>query len=220
VAPHRLATTAKSVIGVADIPNSPVQSTIGDANTCPGLHKPRSSATARLESATLFPEGRKMKALGIAAAIAVALTPFSAVATTPYAAQAAPCAGAFANPTSCENCLHLVEVYHTANVCAKPEPPRPTQTSTVPVQIPDAPPVPLAPEPALPEGPLQEPPPPSVIPVQSPSPPPPSTIAVAAHNEPSQPAQPWWPVALGYGGLATALGLVFWLISRRNGVRV
>jgi hypothetical protein len=163
-----------------------------------------------------------MKALGIAAAIAVALTPFSVVVTTPYAAWAAPCAGAFANPTSCENCLHLVEVYHTANVCEKPASPRPTETapSLVPVQIPDAPLVPPAPEPALPEPPLQEPPPPSMIPVQSPSPPPPSTIAVAAQKEPAQPSQPWWPVALGYGGLATASGLVFWLISRRNGVRI
>jgi hypothetical protein len=162
-----------------------------------------------------------MKALGIAAAIVVALTPFSVVATTPYAARAAPCAGAFANPTSCENCLHLVAVYHTANVCEKPEPPRPTQTapSLVPVQIPDAPPVPPAPEPALPEPPLLEPPPPSMIPVQSPSPPPPSTIAVAAHKEPAPPTQPWWPVALGYGALGVVVGLVSWMISRRNGAR-
>jgi len=164
-----------------------------------------------------------MKALGIAAAIAVALIPFSVVATTPFVAQAAPCAGVFANPTSCENCLHLVEVYHTANVCEKPAPPRPTQVapSMVPVQTPEAPPEPPPPEPALPE-----PEPPSVIPVQSPTPqivppssPSPSTIAVAAHKEPTQPTQPWWPVALGYGALATAVGLVTWMISRRNGVR-
>ena len=177
-----------------------------------------------VESATLFPEGRQMKALGIAAAIAVALTPFSVVATTPYAARAAPCAGVFANPTSCENCLHLVEVYHTANVCEKPAPPRPAQAapSMVPVQTPEAPLEPPLPEPALPE-----PPPPSVTAEQTPSPPvvppsspPPSTIAVAAHKEPTQSTQPWWPVALGYGGLATALGLVFWLISRRSGARI
>jgi len=57
-----------------------------------------------------------MKALGIAAATAIALAPFSVVATTPDVAQAAPCAGVFANPTSCQNCLLFVEEYHTANV--------------------------------------------------------------------------------------------------------
>ena len=167
-----------------------------------------------------------MKALGIAAAIVVALTPFSVVATTPYVAWAAPCAGAFANPTSCENCLHLVAVYHTANVCEKPDPPRPTP-STAPVQIPAAPVEPPVPEPVWTEAPLPEPAAPSMtaepIPnpqVVPPSSPPTSTIAVAAHKEPTQPTQPWWPVALGYGGLAAALGLVFWLISRRNGARV
>jgi hypothetical protein len=161
-----------------------------------------------------------MRALGIAAATAVALIPFSVVATTADVARAAPCAGAFANPTSCENCLHLVAVYHTANVCEKPDPPRPTPAapSLVPVQIPELPSEPPLPEPALPE-----PAPPSMTAEQTPSPqvvppssPSPSTIAVATHKEPTQ---PWWPVALGYGGLATALGLVFWLISRRNGLR-
>jgi hypothetical protein len=165
-----------------------------------------------------------MKALGIAAAIAVALIPFSVVATTPFVAQAAPCAGVFANPASCENCLHLVEVYHTANVCEKPAPPRPTQVapSMVPVQTPEAPPEPPPPEPALPEpappSMTAEPTPsPQIVPPSSPSP---STIAVAAHKEPTQPTQPWWPVALGYGALATAVGLVTWMISRKNGVRI
>jgi hypothetical protein len=170
-----------------------------------------------------------MKVLGIAAAIVVALTPFSVVATMPYAARAAPCAGVFANPASCENCLHLVEVYHTANVCEKATPPRPAQAapSMVPVQTPAAPPEPPLAEPALPEPPLQEPAPPSMTAEQTPSPqvvppssPPPSTIAVAAHQDPNQPTQPWWPVALGYGALGTVVGLVTWMISRRNGVRI
>jgi hypothetical protein len=147
-------------------------------------------------------------------------------ATTPYAAQAAPCAGAFANPTSCENCLHLVAVYHTANVCEKATPPRPAQAapSMVPAQTPEAPPLP---EPAWSEPPLPEPAPPSMTAEQTPSPqvvppssPPPSTIAVAAHKEPTQPTRPWWPVALGYGALGTVVGLVTWMISRRNGVRI
>ena len=170
-----------------------------------------------------------MKAFGIAAAIVVALTPLSVAATTPYAAWAAPCAGVFVNPTSCENCLHLVEVYHTANVCEHATPPRPVQATPipVPVQIPEVPLEPPVPEPALIEPPLPEPAPPSMAAEPTPSPqvvppssPAPSTNAVAAHNEPTQPAQPWWPVALGYGALGTALGLVFWLISRRNGARI
>jgi hypothetical protein len=150
-----------------------------------------------------------MKALGIAAATAIALAPFSAVATTPGVAQAA-CAGVFANPTSCENCLHYVEVYHTSNVCDKAQ----ALPGRVPVQTTEAPP-----EPALPSvTPVQtteappEPPLPSVTPVQSPqvvppSPPLPSTIPVAAHEEPTQPTQPWWPVALGWGVFAIAMAL-------------
>jgi hypothetical protein len=109
-----------------------------------------------------------MKALGIAAATAIALAPFSVVATTPDVAQAAPCAGVFANPTSCQNCLLFVEEYHTSNVCDKAAPSRPAQAppSVMPAQTPEAPP---------------EPEPPSVTPVQTPqvvppSPPPPSTI--------------------------------------------
>jgi hypothetical protein len=109
-----------------------------------------------------------MKALGIAAATAIALAPFSVVATTPNVAQAAPCAGVFANPTSCQNCLLFVEEYHTSNVCDKPAPSRPAQAppSVMPAQTPEAPP---------------EPAPRSVTPVETPqvvppSPPPPSTI--------------------------------------------
>jgi hypothetical protein len=125
----------------------PCSANIDDANTCSAAATPREAANAiyaaelvgpaqtwlftdrahtpasdrEVENATLFPEGREMKAFGIAAATVVALTPFSvAIATTHDVARAAPCAGVFANPTSCENCLHLVEVYHTANVCEKP----------------------------------------------------------------------------------------------------
>jgi hypothetical protein len=163
-----------------------------------------------------------MKALGIAAATVVAFAPLSVgVVTSAELAQAAPCAGVFANPTSCENCLHLVEVYHTANVCEKATPPRPVQAapSSAPVQIPALPPEPAPLEPALPE-----PAPPSTIPVQGPPlpvvPPSPSTIPVAAHEESTQPKQPWWPSALGYGALAIAVGLVAWLISRRTGARI
>jgi hypothetical protein len=171
-----------------------------------------------------FPKGHKMNALGIAAATAIALAPFSVVATTPDVAQAAPCAGVFANPTSCQNCLLFVEEYHTANVCDKAAPSRPAQAapSMVPVQTPEAPPEPALLEPALPE-----PAPLTVTPVQtptpqvvSPTPPPPSTIPVAAHEEPTQPTRPWWPMALGYGVLATAVGLVAWMISRGDGARI
>jgi hypothetical protein len=150
-----------------------------------------------------------MKALGIAAAAAIALAPLSVVATTPEVAQAAPCAGLFANPTSCQNCLLFVEVYHTSNVCDKAASARPAQppTSVVPVQIPEAPP-----ESVLPESVLPEPAPPSVTSVQTlkvvpPSPPSPSAMPAVTH-EPVQPAQPWWPVALGYGVFAVAVALV------------
>lgn len=91
-----------------------------------------------------------MKILGIAAATAIALAPVSVVVTASGVAQAAPCSGQFANPASCENCLLLVERYHTPNVCDRPPPSRPAQapTSTMPVQIPEAPPLPPLPEPA------------------------------------------------------------------------
>jgi hypothetical protein len=154
-----------------------------------------------------------MKTLGIAASTAIAFAPFSVVANTPGVAQAA-CAGVFANPTSCENCLHFVEVYHTSNVCDKAQalpgrvpvqtteaPPEPALPSVTPVQTAEAPPEPALPGPALA----------SVTPVQSPqvvppSPPFPSTIPVATH-EPTQPTEPWWPVALGWGVLAIAVAL-------------
>ena len=45
-------------------------------------------------------------------------------------------------------------------------------------------------------------------------------VALAALHEesaqPTQPTQPWWPVALGYGGLGIAMGLVAWMINRRK----
>ena len=113
-----------------------------------------------------------MKALGIAAATAMAFAPLSVVATTPGVAQAFPCAGVGANPTSCEHCLFYVTIYHssTDRGCYEGAPPRPAQAppSRVPVPTPEAPP---------------EPAPPSVTPVQTPqvvppSPPPPSTIPV------------------------------------------
>ena len=45
-------------------------------------------------------------------------------------------------------------------------------------------------------------------------------VALAAHQEPTQPTQPWWPLARGYGAVAIAVGLVAWMISRRNGARI
>ena len=48
-------------------------------------------------------------------------------------------------------------------------------------------------------------------------------VALAALNEapaqPAQPARPWWPMALGYGGLGLAMGLVAWMINRRKEAR-
>jgi hypothetical protein len=45
-------------------------------------------------------------------------------------------------------------------------------------------------------------------------------VALAALKEPTQPTQPWWPLALGYGALAIAVGLVAWMISRGNRARI
>ena len=48
-------------------------------------------------------------------------------------------------------------------------------------------------------------------------------VALAALNEestqPTQPTRPWWPMALGYGGLGLAMGLVAWMINRRKEAR-
>jgi hypothetical protein len=42
-------------------------------------------------------------------------------------------------------------------------------------------------------------------------------VALAALDEGSaQPTHPWWPVALGYGGLGIAVGLFAWMINRRK----
>ena len=40
--------------------------------------------------------------------------------------------------------------------------------------------------------------------------------ALATHQEPPQPTQPWWPMALSYGGLAAAVWLIAWLMERRK----
>jgi hypothetical protein len=42
-------------------------------------------------------------------------------------------------------------------------------------------------------------------------------VALAGVKEPAPPAEPWWPSALGYGGLAVAVCLLAWMINRRNG---
>jgi hypothetical protein len=100
----------------------------------------------------------EMKALGIAAAAAIALAPFSMVATTPGVAQAAPFAGVGADPKSCQRCLFLAA---QSRISTEPTLPEPAPTSVTPVQTPQ------------------------VVP---PSPPPPSTIpVVAAYEEPTQP---------------------------------
>src|ERR1700757_4079978 len=108
-------------------------------------------------------------AFAAAAVAAMAFAPLSVVATTPGVAQAAPYAGAEANPRSCRHCL-LLERHHTSNVCVQAAPPGPAQAppSRVPAQIPEVPP---------------EPAPQSVTPVQTPqfippTPLPPSTVPV------------------------------------------
>lgn len=81
------------------------------------------------------------KALGIAAAAAIAFAPISLVPTTIGVAEAAPCAGGGSNPTSCQWCQYLVAQYHTSNVCSQDAPPRRAQPppSPSPVQIPEIP---------------------------------------------------------------------------------
>ncbi|HWF28707.1 MAG TPA: hypothetical protein VG327_10070 [Mycobacterium sp.] len=113
-----------------------------------------------------------MKALGIAAAAAVAFAPFSVVAATPGVAQAAPCAGVGANPASCEHCMFYVTAYHTANVCNEDRP-RPAQAppSSVPAPTWEVPPMPALPSLTpvqTPQGIPPSPTPPSTIPVQTP----------------------------------------------------
>ncbi|MGH3634357.1 MAG: hypothetical protein ACRDTS_09720, partial [Mycobacterium sp.] len=124
-----------------------------------------------------------MKALGIAAAAAMAFAPFSVVASTSGVAQAAPCAGAGANPTFCDECLFWVATYQipTPRSCYEAAPPRPAQAppSRVPVPTPEVPPE-LAP--------------PSVTPVETPqvvppSPPPLRTIPGPKIN-PRRPGAP------------------------------
>ena len=39
-------------------------------------------------------------------------------------------------------------------------------------------------------------------------------VALAGHQEPTQPTQPWWPFALRYGLLVIAVGLVAWIVNR------
>jgi hypothetical protein len=109
-----------------------------------------------------------MKALGIAAAAAIAFAPFSAaVVISPAVAEAAPCSGAGSNPASCQRCLFWVELYRTSNVCDHEAPPRTVQAppSRVPEPTPEAPAPPLIPVPVLAP---PSPPPPSLLPVQTP----------------------------------------------------
>ncbi len=96
----------------------------------------------------------RRKTLGIAAAAAIAFAPFSVVATTIGVAEAAPCAGAGSNPTSCQWCEYLVAQYHTSNVCSQSAPPRRAEPppSQAPVRVPEVPPYV----------------PPSTVPVQAP----------------------------------------------------
>jgi hypothetical protein len=102
-----------------------------------------------------------MKALGIAAAAAMAFAPFAVPAITPGVVQAAPCAGPGSNPESCQHCMFYVTAYNTANVCNEDRP-RPAQAPPSAVPTWEAPPLPALPEPP----PVQ---PPHAIP---PSPPP------------------------------------------------
>jgi hypothetical protein len=122
-----------------------------------------------------------MKALGIAAAAAVALAPFLVVAITPGAAQAAPFAGLGADPKSRQWCLFSAAQYR---ISTEPTLPEPAPTTMTPVQIPQVVP------PSLPL--------PSTIPV------------VAADEEPTQPTQPGWPPVLQYVVLVIVISLVAW----------
>jgi hypothetical protein len=82
----------------------------------------------------------EMKALGIAAAAAIALAPFWVVATAPGVAQAAPFAGVGADPKGCQ---FLVAQYR---ISTEPTLPEPAPTTVTPVQTPQVvPPSPLSP---------------------------------------------------------------------------
>ena len=85
----------------------------------------------------------EMKALGIAAAAAIALAPFSVVATTPGVAQAVPFAGVGADPKGRQECLFLVAQYRVSTEPALPEP---APTTVTPVQTPQV----VPPSPRLP----------------------------------------------------------------------
>jgi hypothetical protein len=105
-----------------------------------------------------MPLGHEMKALGIAAAAAIALAPFLVVTITPVVAQAAPFIGLEEDPKSLLWYPVSVAQYR---ISTKPTLPQPAPTTVTPVQTPQ------------------------VVP---PSPPPPSTIqVVAADEEPTQP---------------------------------
>jgi hypothetical protein len=81
-----------------------------------------------------------MKALGIAAAAAIALAPFWVVATTPGVARAAPFAGGGADPKGCQ---FLVAQYR---ISTEPTLLEPAPTAVTPVQTPQVvPPSPLPP---------------------------------------------------------------------------
>lgn len=41
-------------------------------------------------------------------------------------------------------------------------------------------------------------------------------LAVHPHEEPTQPPQPWWPSALGYGALGVVVGLTAWALNRKR----
>lgn len=41
-------------------------------------------------------------------------------------------------------------------------------------------------------------------------------LAVRPHEEPTQPAQPWWPSALGFGALGLVAGLTAWALNRKR----
>jgi hypothetical protein len=122
-----------------------------------------------------------MKALGIAAAAAIALAPFLVVATTPVVAQAAQCAGLGTDLEDCQWQPFPVPQYR---ISTEPSLPEPAPTTVTPVQTP------------------------RVVP---PTPPTPSTIpVVAADEEPTQPTQPWWHPALQYVVLVLVMSLVAW----------